>query len=199
MNLPQIKISHSKLLDPYFLFYYQNHPEWKDKWAQPSEQALLTRVDTYKEIWKNYGSQILCGICEFFEKEFIETVIEIYVVGGNHRAFSNPLVLSSRYNENEFLILIAHELIHRLLEGHKITFTKKLYPDLPDLTANHIIVHAALKHVYLDVLDRKDLLDLNLKKSEHSSTLGFPEYEQAWKIVEERGYKNLIEEYKKNY
>jgi len=198
MNLPIVKISHSKMLDPYFIFYYQNHPEWKDKWIQPSEDEVANRIKKYKEVWSEFEKYILQGICDFFQLSFVETVIEVYVVSGNHRGFSNPLVISSKYNEDELLIILTHELIHRLLEGNQIRIKKDYFPGLPVLTRNHIIVHAALKYIYIDILDRQDLLLLNKKQSEKSISLGYPEYNIAWEIVEEKGYMNLKEGYKKS-
>ncbi|MBU6431328.1 hypothetical protein KGQ29_03050, partial [Patescibacteria group bacterium] len=65
-----------------------------------------------------------------------------------------------------------------------------------ELTQSHILTHAILKFVYLDILENKEMLEKNIGRSSESS---FLEYKRAWDIVEERGYKELITEFKKYY
>jgi len=125
MKLPEIKITYSKILDPIFVCYTQNDPLWKDRpyqpWSPPPEETVVAQVDEYKQIWKKYGEAILRGIITFFDIEFYENVIEVYIVSKNPRGFSNPLILSSSYSEDAFIMTLTHELIHRLSEGNKFT------------------------------------------------------------------------------
>src|SRR6266403_1271388 len=152
MKLPEIKITYSKILDPIFVHYVQNHPLWKDRpyqpWTPPSEETVIVHVKQYQEIWKKYGRRILEGIVTFFDIEFYENIIEVYIVSKNPRGFSNPLILSSSYSGDAFISTLTHELIHRLSEGNKFTIgmQKKLFPKLPQLTRSHVMVHAALKY-----------------------------------------------------
>lgn len=63
----------------------------------------------------------------------------------------------------------------------------------PDSVKNHIIVHSLLKYIYLNVLKDESRLEKNILRSKNHKT---NEYARAWKIVEQEGYKNLIEEFK---
>ncbi len=202
MKLPEIKITYSKILDPIFICYTQNDPQWKDMnyqpWTPLPEKAVMAHVERYKEIWKKYGPAILEGIVTFFDVEFYENIIEVYIVNKNPRGFSNPLILSCNYTENVFIMKLTHELIHRLSEGNKfkLGMNMKLAPGLPYLTQSHVIVHAALKYIYLDILNRPDLLEQDINPPNGYT---FHEYQDAWNIVEEKGYKNLIEQFKMLY
>ena len=68
-----------------------------------------------------------------------------------------------------------------------------MFPNENELARNHIITHATLKFIYLDILKDKERLAKNIERSSKSS---FPEYPRAWKIVEEKGYRELINYFK---
>lgn len=61
------------------------------------------------------------------------------------------------------------------------------FPDEVLLVRNHVLVHATLKGLWLNVLQEPARLERDLKFTE-----AFPAYKRAWEIVEEKGYKNLL-------
>lgn len=192
---PTINIAYNRFLDPIFLEYCKHHPKWKD-WVPFSKEEVLARVEKYKEIWQKHEQVILTGICDFTGLNFKRNVIDVYVVTGNPRSFSRPLVLRSGYSEGEFIINLTHELIHALLSDNEEIGTGKLlldrFPEESPLTRNHIIVNAVLKYVYLDILKNEKLLERNLFLSKSHGSI---DYVRAWEIVEELGYKNVVPEF----
>lgn len=197
MELPKIRIKYNRFLDPIFKVYIKSNPKWKD-WVEPTEAEVKERVKKYKEEWAKYEKKILEGICGLLDLNFSQNIIDIHIVSGNDRQFSNPVVIKSGFKPDEFIRCITHELIHRLFSDNlqKISgwdFLTTNFPDENKLTQNHILTHAILKFVYLDILENKKMLEKNIEVSLKSS---FFEYKQAWDIVENRGYKELITRFK---
>lgn len=197
MNLPKIRIKYNRFLDPIFKAYIKSNPKWKD-WVEPTEVEVKERVKKYKEEWSKYEKKILEGICELLGLNFSQNIIDVHIVSGNDRQFSNPVVIKSGFKANEFIGHLTHELIHRLFSDNvqNIVASKiflEMFPDENELVRNHIITHATLKFIYLDVLKDKEKLEENIERSSKSS---FSEYSRAWGIVEEKGYINLIKDFK---
>lgn len=197
MNLPKIRIKYNRFLDPVFKAYIKSNPKWKD-WIEPTEAEVKDRVKKYKEVWAKYGNKILEGICEALGLNFSQNIIDVHIVSGNDRQFSNPVVIKSGFKANEFIESLTHELIHRLFSDNiqNIVASKiflEMFPGENELVRNHIITHATLKFIYLDVLKDKEKLEENIERSSKSS---FPEYSKAWETVEEKGYINLIKDFK---
>ncbi|MEK9182300.1 MAG: hypothetical protein AAB781_01775 [Patescibacteria group bacterium] len=200
INLPKIRIKYNRFLDPIFKAYIKSNPKWKD-WVEPTETEVKERVKKYKEEWTKYEKKILEGICEVLNLNFSQNIIDVHIVSGNDRQFSNPIVIKSGFELDEFIESITHELIHRLFSDNiqNVVAGKiflEMFPNENELIRNHIITHSVLKFIYLDLLKDKEKLEINIEKSSKSS---FPEYKRAWEIVEEMGYKELIAEFKNHY
>lgn len=199
-KMPKIRIKYNRFLDPIFKAYIKSNPKWKD-WAEPTEAEVKDRVKKYKEEWVKYEKKIFEGICDMLGLNFSQNIIDVHIVSGNDRQFSNPVVIKSGFEPDEFIESLSHELIHRLFSDNvqNVVAGKiflEMFPDENELTRNHIITHAILKFIYLDILKDKEKLEKNIARSSKSS---FSEYKRAWEIVDKRGYKELIAEFKNYY
>lgn len=197
INLPKIRIKYNRFLDPVFKAYIKSNPKWKD-WIEPTETEVKERVKKYKEEWAKYEKEILEGICNTLGLNFSQNIIDVHIVSGNDRQFSNPVVIKSGFKPDEFIESLSHELIHRLFSDNvqNVVVGKiflEMFPDENELARNHIITHATLEFIYLDILKDKERLAKNIERSSKSS---FPEYSRAWEIVEEKGYRELINDFK---
>ena len=195
--MPIIRIKYNRFLDPIFKAYIKSNPKWKD-WVEPTETEAKERVKKYKEEWAKYENKILDGICKSLGLNFSQNIIDVRIVSGNDRQFSNPVVIKSGFEPDEFIESLSHELIHRLFSDNvqNVVAGKiflEMFPDKNELARNHIITYATLKFIYLDILKEKERLAKNIERSSKSS---FPKYSRAWKIVEEKGYGELINDFK---
>jgi hypothetical protein len=195
VKIPKIIIEYNRFLDPIFIHYVQSNPEWKDC-IIPEKEDVLERVENYKNEWIKYEQEILYGLSNITGLKFNRDVIDIYIVSVNPRQFSNPIIIKSGFSPDEFVDTLTHELIHRLLVLNKIKkdiIIDDKYFTESEIVKNHIIVHALLKYIYLDILKDDSRLKKNILRSKNHGT---NEYTHAWEIVEQEGYKNLIEEFK---
>lgn len=185
---PHIDIGYASFLDPVFkrvvLLDYPNI-------EVPSVETVKERVKNYRLYWEKNGELILRGITEALDMNFMRSYIPVYVVSLNPRDFSNPFVIKSRYTESEFIQTMSHELIHCLCTDNAKTY-KEPFPN-----NKHIIVHAALAYLFLDVFKKEALLKENIEHSSHPlfvHTNG--EYIEAWNYVEKHGYKKILDDFK---
>ncbi|HUD01589.1 MAG TPA: hypothetical protein VMR37_04635 [Rhabdochlamydiaceae bacterium] len=181
---PQIEIRYNKFLDPIFKGWILAQPQWKD-WVCPSLEEVLDKTEKYKNEWRKYEEKILGGITLATGLKFKRNYIDVFVVSGNLRPFSRPVVLKSTYDLDQFINIITHELIHCLFSDNRISEDKKdPYPE-----NKHILLHAVLKYIYLDILNEPERLKLNIKMSSESKN---PEYISAWNEIGKLGYKEIL-------
>ncbi len=200
-HIPEIRIAYNRFLDPIFIFYCQNNPELKQRgwndWTPPSRDEVKERVERYKAAWERDGEKILQAIQNALGLTFVRNVIDVHVVSGLSRGFSSPIVLKSGFAPGEFVDVLAHELIHVLFQDNvaqvPTSMLDELFPGESITTRNHILVHAALAHLYLDILKDEKRLEANRQRSGKTSD---PGYVRAWEIVDERGYQNLLNLFK---
>lgn len=199
---PKINIQYGKLLDPIFVFYCKNSPELKSRgwndWTPPNQNELNRRIEQYKIEWSKYEDKILFGIKKITKLSFKKNVVDVYIVSGISRALSNPIVMQSGFSKKEFIITLAHELLHHILVSNNVS--RSIYNIFPEYhqesisVRRHIIIHAILKSLYLDILKNKEFFNIDLEKSSRHST---SEYKRSWEIVEEKGYKKILSEFLK--
>ncbi|PIR88641.1 MAG: hypothetical protein COU09_01145, partial [Candidatus Harrisonbacteria bacterium CG10_big_fil_rev_8_21_14_0_10_44_23] len=119
---PEIIIQYGRLIDPFLIFYCQNYPNankfgW-DKWIPPTREQIDEKIAFFKEEWGKYNMAKKISTC--LDMSFNRKVIDVYVVSGITRDCSHPLIMKSGLNPKEFVVSLAHELIHRILTINKI-------------------------------------------------------------------------------
>jgi len=187
---PVITIKYNRFLDPIFIAYIQAQEKWKD-WTPPSKEDVLNKIKIYNEEWKKYEDIVLNFFKNCYHLEFQQNLIEVYVVSGNPRPFSNPLVLKSGYSPQEFINILTHELTHKLFTQNKVGRLEK-YNNESELTQNHIVLFAGLKDLYLNVLKEPERLIIDLESAKNHST---PDYSKAWEIVLRDTYADITERF----
>ena len=201
-DLPKIIIKYNRLLDPIFTFYCQNNPGlkklgWND-WQPPSEKTVLERIKQYEREWRKYEKKILTGICTATGLGFSVDRVYAHIVSGNPRQISHPLVIKSGFIPSEFVNVLTHELIHQIFvfnNSDKNIYKQKYINGEIMTVKRHVIVHAIMKYIFLDILNEPARLKTSIESAEkHSSD----DYIRAWAIVETIGYKKIINDLKNN-
>ncbi len=190
-NLPEIRIRYSHLMaaniSPILLKHYRG-PEAKLE----SHEFYEQRVQDYRDSWEQKEERILSGLIKVLGVKFYLPVIDA-TIAPMVAPFSTPLTLSFRPEPDEFIDIMTHELIHILISDNKenISFyrlVQKNWPEEESKVIAHIMVHALLEYVFRDILNevsriKRDILNCSSK----------PPYAKAWNIVQEYGYKEVIE------
>lgn len=192
--LPKITIKYNRFLDPIFIGWIQSQEKYKD-WQVPDKAVVLERVKNYNLLWERYGERILTAITDVTGLSFKRNLIPIYIVSGNPRGFSDPVVLKSGYSDMEFINCLAHELIHCLFTDNYSRVNDAIpyaAPGFNSTAEDHVFLQAILKYLYVDVLGEPERLVNEMKRSNKYRN----GYELAWQVVESRGYRLLIEEFK---
>lgn len=196
-NYPEIRFKHPWLLlqtlDPIL------RPAYSETGDEDllSDEFILERLERHETAWRPLEKQILTGMCDIFNLEFRQNVIDIYVAPFRS-SFSDPMVISTKCPADVVANVIAHELLHRLLSdntSHEYEWADEAQKRLATLfgddhdrvTLFHIGVHAGLKALYLDVLNDPAQLTWDVEKCQQ-----YPSYKKAWEYVDEYGYKEII-------
>lgn len=188
MSNPKISIQYNKFLDPIFIGYIQAQPQWKE-WIPPSREVVQSNIKAYRKEWEKYGAKVVAAMQEVTGLAFSRTEIDVHIVSGNPRPFSSPLVLKSTYTAIDFVNMLTHELIHCLFRDNEVALKNRhRFPHENEVVQNHIILHAVLKYIYLDILKEPARLAADIEFTKNSK-LG---YDVAWKIVEEGDYREFI-------
>lgn len=203
-SIPEIRIKPGFLLyngESKDLFeYYKDRGRTKSDKYLPSEK-LLEITDRYRTEWTKHEEKILPAMQDVFELEFYKPVIDVHIAP-MFIPKSDPLIINNTLDPDQFIDVLTHELFHNLLTDNK-TYKggkslagrwMKMY-GLSRLGAVHVLIHAGMKYIYLDVHKDKSRL---VRDQERSGKLPSG-YSESWEYVENHDYKELIEDFKKLY
>lgn len=198
------KIKIPEIIFKYSWIYDQNWKAVGERLSMEIEHLSQEDIRGYmkkvEKSWKENERDILEELSKITSLSWKSESITCYVVKRCFMpsAFSDPLTISvlTHKKEDEFVDVLTHELIHRLLtepgrmkelEDHKKLKEEK-YPEESFKTKIHITVHAIHKHVYLKFFN-KDRLKRDMEKMRR-----IEDYRRAWDIVEREGHEKIIED-----
>lgn len=174
------------------------HEKYSNGEPLGTDDELIAIATKYETWWRPHNDAVLNGLCEILGLEFRQNIIDIYVSPW-FSPISDPMVIHPGFESRaELLNAIAHELTHRLLtdntsikhdDGLMATWRQMFGDHYDAKTLAHIPVHAMLKELYLDHIDRPDLLALDIEKTKANAP-----YAEAWAYVQKHGYESVIHE-----
>jgi hypothetical protein len=177
---------------------------WGDGTPLESSEYYTAVAEKYENWWKGDNDAVLHGLCKLTGLTFYQNTIDVHVAPWFY-AFSSPMVLGVRFQTKDELVnTLTHEIIHRLLTDNTVydvtydfvaLWQSMFGDDVPWNTLVHIPVHALMQELYLDVIDRPDLLTLD-KESLTESTAD--DYIAAWDYVDQHGYKTITDKIRKH-
>ncbi len=150
----------------------------------------------YHDWWVLVGPQLVAAMAKTMELEFAQSTIDVYVVPW-FNAISDPLIIGPAFQSpDEIIVTVTHELLHRLLtENTKTDYTydylsgwRELYGDHDMNVLIHIPVHAIMKKLFTEDLQRSELVELDKQLVKDNQ-----DYVDAWAYVEEHGYEQIIQ------
>lgn len=161
------------------------------------ESTVRKSMQSDQAVWKSYESRVLQEMQGVLDLAFKQNIIDVYRISRFDETFSDPMVISTTYSGKGFVHALAHELAHRLLTDNTKNIPvseilENMFPGEPELTRNHIVVFATLTYIFTDVFSEPGML-------RHERTPGTWEYQRAWQIVDERGYREIITEFRSHY
>jgi hypothetical protein len=193
-TLPEIRIQYGWLLSDAASVHLNE--QFGDGTPLRTYDEYVEIAVRYEDWWRPYNDRILQGLCDILSLAYRPNVIDVYVAPW-FNAISLPLVVGPAFKtQDEFIVTLAHELTHRLLADN--TTTDYFYNPTPDWEASfgshhavncliHIPIHACLKQLYIDVLKRPELVELDQQAVKDS-----PDYVAAWKYVDEHDYNTIV-------
>jgi hypothetical protein len=176
IKIPEIRFQYGFLLDQ-ALLDLRSHITDIEKKDVPSFLETKEMIAVRHQTWKKVEKEIIEGMQDIADINFYQDLIDVYFVHAYKRAFSDPMVLSLKYEGERLIDILTHEILHRLLtdniqkkDGSK--WARENYPDQSDrVVTNHILVHAIHKEIYLNVIHSPERL-----KNDVDFCQNFPAY-----------------------
>ena len=197
-----------KIIFNYSKIYFEYFHRICNKEIEESK-GFEEKIPEIQKRWDLEEDRILEKIYLFTGINWKRNMIYVYLLPNlpNYSAccISDPLTIPLEFKKDHKILersyfslrdTVVHEILHTLLyEGdwNKKEFYdnyKKKYPNLTERTIIHIPIYAILKELHLTLLGEEGLrLDLRLAEKNK-------EYKIAWDIVEDEGYKEIIDKIK---
>lgn len=190
----KVNFVYSWIYDEVFKELYNLRVLGKENGLYPEAAEIEEYIKGVEPLWQSKEMKILDKFSEITTLDWQDEKIDCYVVGWVV-PYSHPLTVPMYKNQLDYFTdMLAHELIHVLLIQNLNTLGKywihldEKYPDLTPGAKNHIPLHAILKKAYLE-------LGYESQLKIHRDSLAFiDDYSISWKIVDEEGYQEIIDE-----
>jgi hypothetical protein len=203
MRYPEIRFNHPWLLiDTIYPDIKAAYEKPKNDLDKLDAKFIKKTLERYEKAWRLYEEKIIRGMCEILGLEFRQNVIDIYAAPF-YNSFSDPMFIATKYTSDRVIEVIAHEILHRLLTDNVQTeYQTKYASEWKNLfgdehswnTIVHIPVHAMLQVLFDDILNEPERTANDKKMCEK-----WPNYDAAWKYVDEVGYKMIIKQLRDSY
>lgn len=201
--IPKITFTYSTIYDEfhkkYLITYYKAYKDPRTKKnlkKYPSQKEIESYISKIEKLWIKDEKSILKAIEKVTGLKWKDKEIKVYVVG-KCIAFADPVTMPVFKDKDDFIDTLTHELIHQIqkqTEDEKfdkwIKYVNKKYKNELKKTRSHIFLQAVHAKILLEIFGEKRLYK-NVQKSIKEA------YVKSWKIVEEEGYENIIEKFKK--
>lgn len=194
LNRPEIRLRHSRLMTSVVSMPLMMQALGNDA-VMPSDEYFEERAQEYRDAWMPYEERIVDGMMTGLDLSFYLPVIDV-TLAPMIKPFSTPLIISYRQEPDRFIDILAHELIHVLLDDNRegvkfMQFVKQTWPGEVNRTMSHIGVHAMLEHLFVDVLDEPARMTRDKERVSHN-----PPYVRAWEIVEAEGSASILDKFR---
>jgi len=203
LHIPQIRIKDAWLLKS--AVSEALNELWGDGSPLRSDEEYAKIVESYEKAWKPLENKVLSGMCEIIDLEFRQEIIDVYIAPW-FKAISDPMVIGVTLETDEFIDVLTHELIHRLLTDNTLLpiEDKFLVPEWEKLfggqhawnTLIHIPVHAIHQAIYCDVLKDPQRMERDINSCKKHNDI---DYVKSWEYVEQNDYKKIIKKLRYSY
>lgn len=143
-----------------------------------STEGLDEVVASYQEVWRKYGAKIISALEKESGLVFAQRYIDVYVV--DRKSFvciSHPVIIGAAYSPDDFIPVLMHELIHRLLADNTL---KK---DFHSGENHHVPVYVLFQKV-------APLISTDFYRREKNRAMKYSHYREAWLLAHEMRERN---------
>ncbi|MEX2016927.1 MAG: hypothetical protein WD876_00435 [Candidatus Pacearchaeota archaeon] len=174
---------------------------YDNKWNAPQEKLPIKLINNYlkliEKMWGRIAKKTLGEISKNSGLKWRERKIKCYFLSKG-KSFSDPLTIKYYKDKKYFIDVLTHELIHQIQTQDTENrwykwrnYIAKKYSKETKLTRGHIFLNAVLYKVVEKVHGKKRLNSLI------KFDWQFKDYKRSWEIVQNEGYQNIINEFRK--
>ncbi len=161
--------------------------------AQKTDVVLVEqKIKEYRKLWNELGNdKIFAAIEEMTHKPFLNRCVVVNIVWVARATEAYGMVMPITHDPDGFVITLTHELMH--LSGGNFTpeFMEKYKNETVDARV-HIVINAMTEYLWRDVINKPQYVDIHKERCNKNNAV---DHIRAWEIIEEVGYKFILENY----
>ena len=185
-------IKYNGYLDDITKAYCLTIPKYAERAAQTTVMEVVEeKTAEFREVWDRIGNKVIKAIEEKSKRNFPYSIVHVHLVKVIHRTQAESMIFPYNTTADEFASYLIHELCHLSGYTHTPDFAEK-YKNENISVRQHIIINAMIEYIFRDILTRVDYLEKEKSRGQKHSN---DTYTNAWKIVEEEGYKHILDTY----
>lgn len=191
--MPKIIIRYNPILDEMAKAHSLLAPKTAERAAQKTDTKVVEEtIKEYRKLWDSLGNdKIFSAIEQMTGKPFPNnsTVINIVWVARSTEAYG--MIMPITHDPDGFAITLTHELMH--LSGGNFTkeFIEKYKAETIDARV-HIVINAMTEYLWRDVINKPEYVDIHKARCKKNNATS---HIRAWEVIEEVGYKKIIDTY----
>ena len=187
--MTQIIIRYNKILDEITKAHSLTLPKHAERASQDTDMDEVNKkIKQYIEAGSPIKDRVIEAIEKMTKRPFPYSVVNVSIVWIVYRTEAQTMIFPASLSVDEFIILLTHELMHLSWPLYTVEFEEK-YKDEKPIVRDHIIIHATLQHLWCDILNRPDYLEISRARSNRHST---DEYTKAWEIIDKEGCRKVL-------
>lgn len=161
--------------------------------AQKTDIVLVEeKIKEYRKLWDSIGNdKIFATIEQMTGKTFLNRCVVVNIVWVCRITEAYGMVIPITHDPDNFVITLTHELMH--LSGGVFTpeFNEKYKNETLDARV-HIVVNAMTEYLWRDVLGKPEYVARHKERCRNNNA---KDHIRAWEIIEEVGYKYIVDNY----
>ena len=189
----KVIIRYNPILDKMAKAHSLLSPKTAERAAQETDTKFVDeRIKEYRKLWDELGNdKIFAAIEGMTGKPFLNRCVMVNIVWVARTTESDGMIIPISHDPNNFVLTLTHELMH--LSGGVFTdeFNEK-YKNETLHARTHIVVNAMTEYLWRDVIGKPEYVDLHKERCKKNNAI---DHIRAWEIVDEVGYKKIIDAY----
>ncbi len=191
--MAKVILRYGKIEDDMAKAYCLNGKKLTERASQETDMVFVNQqIKEYRKLWDELGNdKIFSAIEGMTSKPFPNLNVVVNIVWAARVTTAYSMMIPVTHDPDGFVITLSHELMH-LSGGIFTPEFKEKYKDETLEARVHIVINAMTEYLWRDVLNKPEYIDIHKERCKKNNAVN---HIRAWEIVDEVGYKKIIDTY----
>lgn len=190
--MQKIIIRYNPILDEMAKAHCLLSPKTAERAAQETDILIVKeKIKEYRKLWDTFNDKVFTAIEEMTHKPFPNQRVVVNIVWVSRITEADGMIIPITHDSDGFVITLTHELMH-LSDGNFTPEFMEKYKNETLQARTHIVINAMTEHLWRDVINKPEYVDIHKARCKKNNAV---DHVRAWEIVDEVGYKKIIDSY----